>query len=163
MPDKNSNHRAVYESAKEAALRYLSYRMRTRGETEKYLIQKGYPDDIIQETIETLSEYRYIDDLKFAEAYIESCLKTNRWGMKKIKYTLTLKGVSPEIIEEASENAEYRSDGVITELIIKKTGGFGPAGLDAKEKRKLFSYLSGRGFSYGEIDGAYSAYLEAAQ
>jgi len=141
-------------AAKEAAFKYLGYRMRTRREIEKYLAKKNFPDDVVAEVMETLVGYKYVDDLEFAKWYIESCLKFNKWGMKKIKHELALRGVGADVFDEAAAGAEYPVADTITRLIEKRLGGEPTGDLDAKEKRKLFAYLMNRGFAYDEIQAA---------
>ena len=140
-------------SAKEAAMSYLGYRMRTRLEMERHLQKKGFGDAAINGAIDMLAEYKYIDDLAFARQYIVSCLRFNKWGMKKIKYELSLKGVPPDIFEEAAADADYPASDMILSLAEKKLKR--PAGeLDTAERKKLFAYLLSRGFSYDEIYSA---------
>jgi len=140
-------------AAKEAAMRYLGYRMRTRREMEKYLQKKGFDDSAISGAISMLTEYKYIDDLAFARQYIASCLRFNKWGMKKIKYELSLKGVSPDISDAAAADADYPASEMILNLAEKKLKR-PTEGLDAAERKKLFTYLLNRGFSYDEIYSA---------
>ena len=147
-------------SARDAAVKYLSYRMRSRREIEKYLAKKGFSDAVTDETVGALTKYNYINDLEFARAYIADCLRFNKWGMKKIRYELALKGVAGEVADEAATNAEYSSDEVLIGLIEKKLGGRGVDETDWKEKRKLFGYLMNRGFSYDEISAAYKKFTE---
>ena len=147
--------------AKEAAYRYVGYRRRTRREIETYLKRKQYPDCAVEQAIGALTEYKYIDDRELAKAFISDSLRINKWGVKKIRYELMRKGVDGATIDEAFNDSEYDAAEYITGLIIKKTRGIPPGGLDATEKRKLFGYLAGRGFTYDEIDAAYRMCAEA--
>jgi len=151
----------VLTSARDMAVKYLGYRMRSRREIEKYLKQKEFTDEVIEKTIETLKTYNYINDLEFAKAYISDSLRFNKWGMKKIKYELTKRGVAREVIDEAAESAEYSTEKILAGLIEKKLNGNILNEADYNEKRKLFNYLMNRGFSYDEINAAYAEYIES--
>jgi len=148
MPDNNAT-----APARDAALKYLGYRMRTRREMERYLAKKGYTEAAIIDAIGMLERNRYIDDLVFAKQFIESSLRFNKWGMKKIRYELALKGVAPDIIDEAVETADNPAGEIILRLVEKRIN-CPVAELDAAEKRKLYAYLMNRGFSYDEIYAA---------
>ena len=150
----------VLTSARDKALKYLGLRRRSRREIERYLKQKEFSDEVINKTVEALKQYNYINDLEFAKAFINDGLRFNKWGIKKIKYELALKGVGGEIIEEAAEGSEYSPDEVLAGLIEKKLGRSGFTEQDEKEKKKLFNYLLNRGFPYEEISAAYREYVE---
>jgi len=52
--------------AKNKALKFLSYRMRSTKEVMDKLKREGFQDFIIQDTIDYLKNYNLIDDLQFA-------------------------------------------------------------------------------------------------
>ena len=52
------------------ALRYLNDRMCSAHQMKDYLRRKGYEDEEIDPVIEELKEYHYIDDLKYASAFM---------------------------------------------------------------------------------------------
>ncbi|MBE6030085.1 MAG: regulatory protein RecX [Clostridiales bacterium] len=94
----------VYEKAKDAALTYLSYGMRTESQMRNKLREKGFDNNgdecIIDDVIEFLKEYKYIDDLKYAVSYIEYGVSKGH-GMLKIKNTLKERGIKRNDIEDA--------------------------------------------------------------
>lgn len=150
----------VLTSAKEAALKFLSYRMRSRREIEKHLAKKGYAAPVVERAAASLSEYGYINDLEFAKAFASDCFRFNKWGAKKIKYELTLKGVDGGTADAAIAGAEHSAGGVLAGLIEKRAAARRPDETDGAFKRKLFAYLLNKGFAYDEIDAAYAEYLD---
>lgn len=98
------NRQEIFEKAKDAALTYLSYGMRTESQMRSRLKEKGFDKDdeacIIDDVIEFLKEYNFIDDLKYAVSYIEYGVSKGH-GMIKIKNTLKERGIKRNDIEDA--------------------------------------------------------------
>lgn len=83
------------------ALEYLSYRMRSIKEIVDHLKSKEIPEQVINEVIVKLKDYRYVDDFEFAKAYVRSGWKTNGKGPNVIVQELKIKGIEQQIIEKA--------------------------------------------------------------
>lgn len=94
----------LFEKAKDAALSYLSFGMRTELQMRNKLKEKGFDKDddacIIDDVINFLTEYGFIDDLKYAVSYIEYGVAKGH-GMLKIKNTLRERGIDRNVIEDA--------------------------------------------------------------
>lgn len=130
------------------ALSFLSGRARTESEMKQRLSDKGYDDDISNGTILRLKSCGYIDDDDFSERFIRDRLALSKDGRLKIKQALYQKGVDRQTIEdklgEVSDDDEFdRALAVAYKKLrsISETDIF-------KKKRKLYSYLLGRGFDY---------------
>lgn len=135
--------------AKNRALKFLSYRMRSTKEVMDKLKREGFQDFIIQDTIDYLEEYNLIDDLQFAKSFMKSKISNNTYGPEKIRYELYKKNIPKEIIEEVLN--EYPDEySIAYELAAKKIKSY-----KTDDKRKLYgklgSYLQQKGFSYGCI------------
>ena len=103
------NRNEVYEKAKDAALTYLSYGMRTEKQMRTKLKEKGFDKEqdtcIIDDVIDFLKEYKFLDDEKYAVSYIEYA-QAKGHGMIKIKSELKNRGIDSFVIEDAVY--EYR-------------------------------------------------------
>ena len=62
----DSHDKSIAEKAKHRALHLLEYMDRTEKNMRMKLAQGGYPQDVIDETIDFLKSYGYIDDQKYA-------------------------------------------------------------------------------------------------
>ncbi len=82
-------------------LHFLSYRMRTEKEIRNHLKEAELDDSLIQEVIHKLSEYKYINDKEFAEAFVQTQLNTSDKGPQWIKGELAKKGVDELLVENA--------------------------------------------------------------
>ena len=71
--------------------------------------------------------------------------------MARIRMELVQKGVSSEIIQQAFEEAEEKTDSrsVIRQMLEKKRRGEGP--LEEKEKQRLYGFFMRKGFSSSDI------------
>lgn len=83
------------------ALHYLSHRMRSEGEVKEYLTQKELPAPTIQEAINRLYKYKFLDDSDFAKAFVRTQMNTTDKGPEVVKVGLKEKGINAKIMEEA--------------------------------------------------------------
>ena len=89
------------EQAKDAALRYLTHRIRAAGEVRRHLLQKGYAHDEVEAVLDFLFEYEFLDDLAFAEAFVRDKLRFHPQGSLKLRQGLRQKDVPETIIDRA--------------------------------------------------------------
>ena len=141
--------------ARDRALRYLNARTCTCHQMKEYLRRKGYEDEEIDPVIEELREYHYLDDLKYASAFIEAGYEKGR-GIGRMRRELREKGVDAGTIAFAEENLEDRPDEYEMAMDLAKNmiAGTDTEDMDWTEREKLKAKvarrLAGRGFS-GEI------------
>ena len=98
-----------------------------------------------------LVEEKYIDDRRYAEAFVRDKYRFNKWGRIKIAQGLRMKGIENETIStsmEAIDEAEYLD--ILRDLIKakrKSTRGKN----DYEINGKLVRFATGRGFEYAAI------------
>ena len=136
--------------ALEKSFRLLGIRPRSQKELEKKLKEKEFAPEIIEETIKRVKELGYLDDKKFAKAWLES-RKLSHKGKFFVQRELKQKGVAEEIVkktmEKYSPSDEFKSALEIAERKIKTYRD-----LDKfKRKQKLAQFLARRGFSWNAI------------
>jgi len=140
--------------AKEYALNFISYRLRSTWEVRKRLSEKGYENDIILQVIGFLKEYRFIDDREFALMWIRSRTTEKPSGRRKISYELTQKGVPGDIIKECLADFSMELEEELAySLAVKRTSK------NNVNLKKLQSFLLRRGFDYGVIKKVISRIL----
>ena len=153
----NYNMSAVdRQSAFDAALKYLTYRMRSESEVRKKLDEKGYEPQEIDETVEKLKQYKYIDDEAFALELMRSKTAARPIGKRKLKGHFYKAGISDEHAQIAMdayspESEQAACDAQFDKLAAQK--GTDRAGL-AKIQRALLS----RGFGYEQINSSMRRY-----
>lgn len=98
-----------------------------------------------------LIEEKYIDDCRYAEAYVRDKYRFNKWGRIKIAQGLRMKGIDSETINNAMgaiDEDEYLE--ILRDLIKtkrKSTRGKN----DYEINGKIARFAVGRGFEYAAI------------
>lgn len=145
-----------YERLLGAAFRFLSYRPRSEKEVREYLQKKlskgGSDNGVIVSVLERLKELDYVNDKKFALAWLESRQGAKPKGMRVIAQELGQKGVDPEVVAtvlSSSEGSLSQKD-LARKAAEKKMKALQRFPLIA-QKQKLFSFLSRRGFAFDVI------------
>jgi regulatory protein len=130
------------------ALRFLSYRPRSRAEVQRYLRDKALPDKVIQVALLRLERAEYVDDEAFARFWVENREQFRPRSQRALRYELRQKGVGEVIIDKVlrdldDEAAAWRS----VEGRLHRW-----ANLPADQLRqKLMGYLNRRGFDYATV------------
>lgn len=135
--------------AKNSAFRIIEKSYKTEKDIRERLSKKGYDDHTIKKVIDFFNEYDFIDDKKYAQAYIKEKIKLQ--GRNKIKYSLLNKGIKEDIINEIFYNIIDESKEIDSAkvLALKKYNILCKRETDLyKIKNKLYQYLLGRGFNY---------------
>jgi SOS response regulatory protein OraA/RecX len=82
----------------EAAATFLSVRSRSVDETRQRLRHLGYPPALCDQVVDRLVEMRYLDDLEFARAWVESRDRARPRGTVALRRELQLKGIADDTI-----------------------------------------------------------------
>lgn len=103
----------------------------------------------IEDIVGVLKKEGYINDERFASAYVNDKLQFGGWGKNKIVYGLRGLGISSDIIERAvSERYDDKSRNVVERLVEAK---FKIVGGKADARNRVIRYMLGKGFGYDEI------------
>ena len=112
----------------------------------------GFSDSQMDGIVESLVKDRFVDDARFAGAYVRDKARFQGWGAVKIAYNLKGLGVGESVIREAiAENMDSFDSGRLRDMLQKKWNSLKP-GLALQQKReKMLRFALGRGFQYGQI------------
>ena len=144
----------LYKRGKERALYYLKTSDKTSSQMRKKLSEGFYPKDVIDKIIQFLEEYKYIDDLRYANQYVQYNIK--RKSLNQIKNDLRQKGICREDLDNVLLEVEDNIEGnpqtdIIRKYILKKH----KTDLDIKEKNKIVMALVRKGFRFDYIISVY--------
>ena len=107
------------------------------------------PNDI-DPIVEELIKEKFIDDLRFAIAFVRDKVRLNQWGRIKIRYMLSMERVKHSIIDQALvEIDEDLYAETLLELLQKKARELKSESNPYNKKQKLIKFAQGRGF---EVD-----------
>jgi len=105
------------------------------------------PESEIVAIIEKLREQKFIDDDRYARAFVRDKSQFNRWGKTKIRYHLQAKGISPESIAVAlTEIKEDKYQEQLEHILRNKIRGMMPIQDHYQAKAKLVRFAASRGF-----------------
>lgn len=127
--------------------RWLAIRLRSRWEIESYLDKKTKDEAAKSRLLTLLVEQGYVDDSKFAQAWIRHRNLIKPMSEYRLKQELLQKRLPMEIIEEALIQQPQDDVEAIRQLVTKR-------GHRYPDRQKLLAYLSRQGFRYHDIKQA---------
>ena len=136
----------VLPRAKNKAILYLQRMDRTEHEVRKKLERECFLPDIIEEVINYLREYTYIDNVRYIENFIYT--KRKSYSTKWIEMRLLQKGIKREDIQLYMDK-DFEEDEAIQKAIYKKVRG--KTVLSREEYNKIYAYLYRKGFKANSI------------
>ncbi|MHC1720611.1 MAG: recombination regulator RecX [Clostridiaceae bacterium] len=137
-----------YTKGKACALRVLERGLKSEKEIMTKLKDKGFDGKTCERVIAMLKEYKYVDDDKLTDIYIDQKLKSE--GSNKIRGFLYRKGIPEEMIKgKISGIEEETEEEVAFNLASKK---YSALQKNETDKRKLYKktgeFLMRKGYSY---------------
>ncbi len=116
------------------------------------------PEEQQAHVMQRLVEERYVDDERYARAFIKDKIRYNRWGRRKVEQALWQKHITEDIRQrtlDEVDDEEYLS--VLRPLLKQKQKELkrslkGARGMEeAMLNQKLIRFALGRGFTYDLI------------
>ncbi|MBQ8066678.1 MAG: RecX family transcriptional regulator [Prevotella sp.] len=111
----------------------------------------GVPDEVRARVMERLVAGRYVDDERFARAYIKDKVCYNKWGRRKVEQALWQKHIDEDIrqrtLDEVSDEEYLR---VLRPMLRQKRPSVKAAN-DYERNQKLMRFALGRGFTFDLI------------
>jgi regulatory protein len=135
----------------DTSVKYIDRRLRSINELRDYLKNKEEDTIIIEEVIDKLIDYKYLDDDRFTKAFIKDKLNFTNWGDYKIKNELKRLGVNEEIIYNNISNID---DNIFYERInkiIDKDISINKKYSGIKLKNKIYNHLLTLGYSKEKV------------
>lgn len=127
------------------------------GQIEKKLSKYIFEGSISKEDslwiINELISNRFVDDERFANAYVKDKYTIHGWGRKKIEYNLKNMGVASAIIAEAISVNINPDNSILDKILSRKWDSLSKEENIYKKREKLIRFALGRGFDCGEVLG----------
>lgn len=138
------------EEGFQKALKYISYKPRTKFEVVKKLKESDFDEDTISIVLDMLVEKGYVNDLQYAKNWVENRSVYKPRSKKLITWELKNKQLGEDIIREVT--GEMMPEEKLAILAAEKYA----RRLSGCEKevffRRLSGYLIRRGFSYSTVN-----------
>jgi regulatory protein len=140
---------AAADDLYEQALRYVALRLRSTWEMEGYLQRKGASPALAKSILNKLSNNGWLDDKKYAEAFVVDRQRLRPTSRRKIIFELRAKHIPEDIVKQVlSTDEDVEQDNLKTLIARKRQQA------RYRDDLKLMQYLSRQGFSYTDIKAA---------
>ena len=134
------------ERARAIALRHIAARARTAGELRQILDRRQVAPAVAEQVIARFVEVGLVDDADFARQWVTTRQTGKSASRARLKRELAGKGVDPELIAQALDQATVPESQVALDFARRRVGAM--TGLDrATITRRLVGQLTRRGFA----------------
>lgn len=109
-------------------------------------------DDAAQSRVMTrLVKERYVDDERYARAFVKDKVRYNKWGRRKVEQALWQKRIADDIRERVLDEVDEEEYLNVLRPLLKQKRKSIKAGNDYELNQKLVRFALGRGFTYDII------------
>ncbi len=139
-------NKPLYKKALSSLTRLSSRKEMCQWEAMEKLRNAGLSESDCLTALSYLIQNRYIDDTRYAEAFVNDKIRFQKWGKTKIRQMLYAKHLSSATIDQALSaiDTSHYEEMMNTEL-LKKQKSLGGCH-DAPSRAKLFRFGMSRGF-----------------
>ena len=109
------------------------------------------PEEAQARVMQRLVKERYVDDERYAQAFVKDKIRYNKWGRRKVDQALWQKHIDEDIrkrVLDEVDDEEYL--GVLRPLLKQKRKST-KANSDYELNQKLMRFAMGRGFTFDII------------
>ena len=140
------------------SLKILSLRAYSVKEVELKLRSRGFSEAGISDTIDTLKDYGYLNDLELTRTLIEVKFDVNGYGRRRVREYLLRRKIPSDLAGREIERKLSREISVErgVKLLLSKRRLSGK--LDRIKRGKLLRFLAGRGFELEECKDIITEY-----
>lgn len=111
-----------YKKARNRALGYVAKRELCRRQLIRKLKESGFDEELALLAADELEELGFIDDSRFAAMSAEDMFRYKKYGLRRVVYELTQKGVERDIAQQAAEECCPDADEALDELLSGRLG-----------------------------------------
>lgn len=148
------------EQALTALMRLCARAEKSTGDARRLMRGWGVDEPAQEEVLRKLIGQRFIDDVRFAEAFVREKVNLSGWGAYKIRAALSRKGIDRATIERAlaevdpAQNAERLRQQLARKMRSVK------AATAYELRTKLMRYGLSLGFDYESVSEAVGAMIK---
>lgn len=126
--------------------KYCAYQERSVKEVTDKLKTFEISEKDREEIINYLIDNKFVNDERFAHAFVRGKINQSGWGVNKIRFHLIQKGVSKEIIDEALQSFDEEAYRQRLVEVLKAKAKTVKAANNFERNRKLAAYAIQKGF-----------------
>ena len=143
---KQANKPLTPDQVLDKMAKYCAYQERCVKDVRDKLKTFEIPEKEKEKILDYLLDNRFVNDERYAKAFVRGKVNQSGWGVNKIRFHLIQKGIDKDIIDEAlgqTDNEVYRQRLID---ILKTKSKTIKANSDFEKKRKLAAYAMQKGF-----------------
>ena len=109
-------------------------------------------DETVQNRIlARLVKERYIDDERYARAFVKDKIHYNKWGRRKVQQALWQKHIDSDVQQRVLDEIDEKEYLDVLRPLLKQKRKSIKAASDYEQNQKLVRFALGRGFSFDII------------
>jgi regulatory protein len=108
-------------------------------------------DAALARVMARLVKERYVDDERYARAFVKDKVRYNKWGRRKVEQALWQKRIDDDIRERVLDEVDEEEYLNVLRPLLKQKRKSIKAGNDYELNQKLVRFALGRGFTYDII------------
>ena len=151
-----SNFRRAYQRA----LFLLDYRDYSAKEMTEKLIKTYKSETLCSAVLKKLKENGFIDDVRYAERMARKLVEIRKFGCRRAKREIMLKGIDQFTAEDALAVYDDRFSENLMELLETKHSRYLTDSSDRKSIEKVKNALVRYGYDFSDINRAVKEYFE---
>lgn len=109
-------------------------------------------EEAAERIVASLVADKFVDDLRYASAFAREKSSLSGWGVQKISFALTGKGIDRQTIAQALKDID--TDAAANKLDSVLAAKLRTLSSDPQRRVKLLRFALGRGYGYDEVKSA---------
>ena len=109
------------------------------------------PEDAQARIMERLVKERYVDDERFARAFVKDKIQYNKWGRRKVEQALWQKHINDDIRKHVLDEIDDKDYLTVLQPLLKQKRKSTKAQSEYELNQKLIRFAMGRGFTFDII------------
>ena len=118
-----------------------------RDKMKRWEIDAATQDSVIARLVKE----RYIDNERYARAFVKDKIRYNKWGRRKVQQALWMKRISDDIQQKVFDEIEDKEYLDVLIPLLKQKRKSTKANSDYELNQKLVRFALSRGFDFGII------------
>ena len=107
--------------------------------------------EVQERVIARLIKERFIDDERYARAFVKDKIRYNKWGRRKVQQGLWMKRINDDIQQRVLNEVDDEEYLAVLKPLLKQKAKSIKAESDYERNQKLVRFAFGRGFTYDII------------
>ena len=111
----------------------------------------GLDETAQDKVVERLTKERYIDEERYARAFVKDKIRYNKWGRRKVQQALWMKHISDDIQQQVLDEIDGKEYLDVLRPLLKQKRKSIKAESDYELNQKLVRFALSRGFGFDII------------